>query len=59
MFATTPNSILDYHAFVVRGDTLINTIAYKKLFYQGFANQWPFEPPYLIERGASLGRGAG
>jgi hypothetical protein len=39
----------DYHAFVVRGDTLINSMAYKKLYYQDFANSYPLSPPYLLE----------
>jgi hypothetical protein len=49
MAAIAPNNILNNHAFVVRGDTIINAIAYKKLYYQELANQWPFEPPYLLE----------
>jgi hypothetical protein len=49
MYAITPNNMVNNHAFVIRGDTIINAIAYKKIYYQELANQWPFEPPYLLE----------
>lgn len=42
-------SSLDLHAFVVSGDTTINAISYKKLYYQDFANSYPLSPPYLLE----------
>ena len=45
MYATPDGVVLDNHAFVVRGDTLINSMAYKKLYYQDFAP----EPTYLLE----------
>jgi hypothetical protein len=49
MFAIAPNGNADHHAFVVRGDTMIDLIAYKKIYYQDLANQWPFGAPYLLE----------
>lgn len=45
MYATPDDVVLDKHAFVVRGDTLINSMTYKKLYYQDFAP----EPAYLLE----------
>jgi hypothetical protein len=45
MYATPDGVVLDNHAFVVRGDTLINSMTYKKLYYQDFAP----EPAYLLE----------
>lgn len=45
MFATPGGIISDHHAFAVRGDTLINSMAYKKLYYQDFAPG----PAYLLE----------
>jgi hypothetical protein len=37
-----------HHVFVVRGDTVVNTLAYKKLYYQELANQGQLSPPYLL-----------
>lgn len=45
MFAFPDGIISDHHAFAVRGDTLINSMAYKKLYYQDFAPA----PVYLLE----------
>jgi hypothetical protein len=38
----------DIHGFVVRGDTTIDNLMYKKLFYQDFA-EGGLEPPYTVE----------
>jgi hypothetical protein len=46
--ATSGNSP-DCHAFVVRGDTMINSVHYYKMYYQDFANTYPLAPPYLLE----------
>ncbi len=45
MYATPDGIISDHHAFAVRGDTLINSMAYKKLYYQDFAPA----PVFLLE----------
>lgn len=47
--AATSGNAPDCHAFVVRGDTIINSVLYQKMYYQDLANTYPLSPPYLLE----------
>lgn len=39
----------NHHAYVIRGDTTIDNIDYKKIYYQDLGNDPFLEPPYLLQ----------